>query len=122
MKNNTNHNDFADWLYNRYVESIRNEDFVSLTVFFDVLNKYKDTVLTLRGLSKQKRHADKLLKIIHKAHKHRTTKKIQLTGAEWKQEFERAITEYETMLTEMNLSKETIKEMVIEKRCNYGNS
>ncbi|RLJ75167.1 hypothetical protein [Pedobacter alluvionis] len=119
--NNDTDNKFTDWIYNRYVESIRNEDFTRMTLFFDVLSKYINTSLTQRRQSKQRRYADRLLKAIHKAHKSGTAKKLQLAGAEWQQEFEKAIAEYETMLTDMNLSKETIQEMVIEKRFNYGN-
>lgn len=115
-------NDFTDWLYNRYIESLRKEDFARMLVFLDVMNQYFIKALTQRRFSKQKRYMAKLLKTIEKAHKSGTTKKLQLVGVEWQQEFERAIKEYETALTELNFSKERIKELVIEKRCNYGNN
>lgn len=116
-----NNNDFADWLYNRYVEALRKSDTLRAIVFYDVLNQYISKALTLRGLNAQKRYTRKLLKTIEKAHKNGTPHKLQLLGAEWQSEFQKAIADYEKNLREMGVDEETITELIIEKKCNYGN-
>lgn len=116
-----NNHDFTDWLYNRYVVALRKNDYTRMIVFSDVLNQYVIKVLSQRKFSKQKRHAKELLKTIEKAHKNETIHKLLLTGDEGKQEFEKAMADYEAMLREMDFSEETITELVIEKRFNYGN-
>jgi predicted transcriptional regulator len=114
-------NDFADWIYNRYVEFLRKKDLKSTMVFLDVLEKYISTGLTERKFSRQRRHANGLLKTIYKAMKTGKSDKLELTGKEWTQEFEKKIKEYEKSLIDMGFDEETIEQMVIEKKYNYGN-
>ncbi|ALR29280.1 hypothetical protein ATE47_01470 [Chryseobacterium sp. IHB B 17019] len=116
-----NNNEFAEWLYNRYVEALRKSDAMRAMSFYDVLNQYILKALADRRLSKQKCYADKLLKTIQKAHKNGTANKLQLLGEEWQREFEKAMADYENMLREMDLGEETITALLIEKRYNYGN-
>lgn len=116
-----NNNDFTDWLYNRYVEALRKNDTIRVLVFLDALNQYFIKALTQRRFSKQKRYTGNLLKSIEKAHKNGTANKLTLIGEEWQQEFQKAIADYEKSLREMDFDEETIRELIIEKKCNYGN-
>lgn len=115
-----NNNDFTDWLYNRYIEAMRKNDTVRQFVFYDVLNQFICTALNQRRFSGLKRYANNLLKTIQKAHKNGTAHKLPLSGEEWKQEFHKAIADYEKSLHEMGFGEETIKELIIEKKYNYG--
>lgn len=120
MSYDTN-NDFSNWIYNRYVESLRKKDLRATMIFLDVLEKFISSGLTDRKFSRHRRHANGLLKTIYKAIKTGKSDKLELTGKEWTQEFERKISEYEKQLIEMNLSEETIQQLVTEKKMNYGN-
>jgi ubiquinone biosynthesis protein Coq4 len=116
-----NNNDFADWLYNRYVEALRKNDTIRALVFLDVMNQYFIKALTQRRFSKQKRYTGNLLKSIEKAHKNGTANKLTLLGEEWQREFEKAIADYERNLRAMDFNEEHIRELIIEKKYNYGN-
>ncbi len=116
-----NNNDFTDWIYNRYVEALRKEDYVRMLVFLDVLNQYIFKALAQRKFSKLRRHAKELVKDIDKAHRNGNPRKLLLTGDEGQKEFEKTIADYEQSLRDMNCSEEMITELVIEKRFNYGN-
>ncbi|WP_316795531.1 hypothetical protein [Pedobacter agri] len=120
MSYDTN-NDFSNWIYNRYVESLRKKDLRTTIIFLDVLEKYISSGLTDRKFSIYRRHANGLLKTIYKAQKTGKSDKLQLTGKEWTEEFERKISDYKKQLTDMNLSEETIQQLVTEKKMNYGN-
>ncbi|MBO9676315.1 MAG: hypothetical protein J7577_22935 [Sphingobacteriaceae bacterium] len=120
MSYNTN-NDFADWIYNRYVEFLKAKDYTRSMLFLDVLEKYINTGLTERKFSRHRRYANALLKRIYKAMKTGKTNTLELTGKEWQEEFQRVISDYEKMLIDLNLPQEVIKEMVIEKKLSYGN-
>jgi predicted amidophosphoribosyltransferase len=116
-----NNNAFTDWLYNRYVESLRKKDIVKQFLFFDVINEFLKKALSQRKFSQQRRYANSLLRSIQKAHKNGTTEKLQLSGEEWQREFEKAIADYERNLRELDFDEEHIQELIIEKKCNYGN-
>jgi len=115
-----NNNDFTDWLYNSYVRALRKEDYVRMLVFSDVLNQYISKALSQRKFSNLRRHAKELVKTIDKANRNGNPRKLLLTGEEGEQEFKKTIADYEQSLREMNLSEETITELIIEKRFNYG--
>lgn len=116
-----NNNVFTDWLYNRYVESLRKKDIIKQFIFFDVINQFVNKALTQRRFSQQRRYANNLIKAIQKAHKNGTSHKLQLSGEEWQREFEKAIADYERNLRELDFDEEQIRELIIEKKCNYGN-
>ena len=115
-----NHNEFTDWLYNRFVEAYRKNNSVKAFIFLDVLTEYIGKVLHARKFARQRRHAKELLKSLHTSFKDGSTAKLLLTGSEGKQEFEKAIADYERMLTQIGYGEETIKELIIEKKMNYG--
>lgn len=116
-----NNNEFSEWLYNRYVETWRKGDITKAFVFSDILRVYIEIALKQRKFSKQKRRANELYKTIYKALQNKTTNKLLLTGQEGTLEFEKTIADYEAMLREMNCPEETMKDLIIEKRFNYGN-
>lgn len=116
-----NNNEFTDWLYNRYVEAMRKGDLMKAFTFSETLREYIARALYQRKFSKQRQHAKELDKMINKALQNSTTHKLLLTGDEGQKEFENTIAEYEKKLREWNFSEEYIREMVIERRFNYGN-
>jgi hypothetical protein len=117
-----NNNEFTDWLYNRYVEAMRKNDIMRQFVFYDVLNEYINKTLNQHKFRGLKRYANNLLKTIQKAHKNGTAKKLELSGDEWQLEFQKAMADYEKNLREMDFDENTIREMIIEKKMNYGNN
>ncbi len=115
-----NSNEFTDWLYNRFVEASRKDNIVKAFIFLDVLRVYTEMVLHARKYSRQRRHAKGLLKSIEVSFKDKTTAKLLLTGIEGKQEFEKAMADYERMLIDLGYSRELIDDRLIDKRFNYG--
>lgn len=117
-----NNKDFLDWLYNRYVEAYKKNQLSRTTAFFDVLNRYMMTVLSQRKFSKEKRHAKELLQTIQKSLQQGRTHQLLFTGKEGREEFEKAIANYERSLRESDLTEEIIRELLIQKKMNNGNS
>ncbi len=112
--------DFTDWLYNRYVEARRKNDFLKAFVFLDVLNQF--VIWTDQPkYRQQKRYAKELIKAIGKAVKNSTAHRLLLRGEEGQREFEQKMAAYEKELNEIGYDQETIRELVIDKRWNYGN-
>jgi len=112
---------FADWLYNRFVENYRKQDISKAFIFYDVLIQYKLFAQQLTKLSDQRRHIKQLHGNITKALKEKKADTLLLTGDEGQKEFEKTIADFEAMLRDMNCPEETIRDLVIEKRFNYGN-
>ncbi|HRB71481.1 MAG: hypothetical protein E2604_11395 [Flavobacterium sp.] len=110
----------TDWLYNRFVEASRKGKHEQTDIYLELLNKCVNT-MTQRKFGTLRRFARGRLKTIYTALKSGTVKKLLLTGDEGTKEFEKTISDYEKSLREMNFPEETIKELVIEKRINYGN-
>lgn len=115
-----NEKTLTDWLYNRFVEASRKGKYEQTDIYLELLNKCVNT-MTQRKFGTLRRFARERLKTIYNALKNGTVKKLLLTGDEGTKEFERTISDYEKSLREMNFSEEAIKELVIEKRFNYGN-
>lgn len=103
------------------MEAWRKQDITKAFVFSDVLRAYIDKALSQRKFSKQKRHANELNKTIYKALQNSSTHKLLFTGQEGVDEFNAEIAKYEQRLREAGCSEEYIREMVIEKKFNYGN-
>lgn len=113
--------DFTDWLYNRYVEAIRNNDTSKAVVYTEVLNQFIRWTFNHPRYSQQKRHARLLIKEIYRAIKNGTSHKLVVTGEEGKQEFQQKMAEYEQELRDAGFPEDSIIELVVEKRLNYGN-
>jgi hypothetical protein len=113
-------NSLVDWLYNRFVEAVRKNDYSKSFIYEDVLNKTIHLLPAGRKYSALKRRAKALTKEILKASKSSSPKELHYTGAEFVADFKRAIAEYEQELRDLDIDEETIKEMVIEKKMNYG--
>lgn len=115
-----NEKSFTDWLYNRYVEASRKNDSVQTSIYLDLLDRCVNT-MTQRKFSRLRRYARERIKTITVAMKNGKLNKLLFTGDEGQQEFETAMADYEKRLREMYFSEESIREMVIQKRMNYGN-
>jgi len=116
-----NENDFVDWLYNRYVEALRNKDFLQMSIYFDVLDRCVSMAFSQRKFSSLRTRAKKRLKEIATAGKNGTLCKLDFVGEEFVREFEKAMQDYEQTLKDQGFSQQLIRDLVIEKRCNYGN-
>jgi vancomycin permeability regulator SanA len=111
---------FTDWLYNRYVEAVRKNDYRQMSIYLDLLNRCV-SMMTQRKFSRLRRLARERIKAITIAYKSGKLKKLLLAGEEGVTEFETAMADYEKKLRKMYFPEERIKEMLIEKRMNYGN-
>lgn len=109
-------NNFADWLYNRFVENFKKKDFVEAFIFLDVLSHYQSFAMEMRKLSDQRRHIKELYNSIIKALKEKRADQLSLTGNEAVQQWNAEIQAYENRLREMGLSEEYILQKVSDKK------
>jgi len=116
-----NDNTLVDWLYNRFVESVRNEDHRKLFIYEDVLHQINNLLPTGRKYSAMKRRAKTHLKEILKASKSGALKKLHYTGQEFVADFNRTIAAYEKELRNTNFDEDTINYLVSQKKETYGN-
>jgi len=116
---NENEKGYTDWLYNRYVDAVRINDHVKAGVYLDLLERCLN-MFTTRKFSRLRRYARERLKVITNAQRKSALSKLLLTGEEGTREFEKNMYDYEQGLREMLFSEETIRELVIEKKINYG--
>lgn len=89
------HEEFTDWLYNRFVEASRKEHSTKALVFLDVLREYNEQILQGRKYSRQRRHATKLIKAISTCIEGNTVAELLPTGRDGQQELDKAIKYYE---------------------------
>ncbi len=116
---NENEKGYTDWLYNRYVDAVRMNDHMRATIYLDLLEKCIG-MFNSRKFSRLRRLARELLKEIYRAQRSGTLAKLLLRGEEGAREFERKMFDYEQQLRDLHFSEDKIKEMVIDKRINYG--
>ncbi len=112
--------DFTEYLYNRYVEAERKNDFDRGRIYEDLLDRCIYT-LTSRKYSTIRRYAKELQKKISSARKNGTTSRLRLVGEEGKREFEKMIKEYRQSLIEEGIPEEIITGMVMHRKNNYDN-
>lgn len=116
---NENEKGYTDFLYNRYVEAVRINDHVKSWIYLDMLERCVN-MFTTRKFSRLRRYARERLKVIKTAQRASKLSKLLLTGDEGKREFEKTIYDYEQGLRELLFSEETIRDLVVQKRMNYG--
>ncbi|MDR2270473.1 MAG: hypothetical protein LBF27_06145 [Sphingobacterium sp.] len=112
---------FADWLYNRFVEQFRQSNIPNALINKDTLQQYMFFAQRIGKMSDQRRHIKQLFTKITKALKTETADKLLLTGDEGIGEFNHEMKAYEDRLREMGLSEEYILLSVVEKKWQYGN-
>ncbi|HCD9236064.1 TPA: hypothetical protein NEG48_003084 [Elizabethkingia anophelis] len=113
-------NEFTEWCYNKYVEYTRKNDFIRSSIYEDVLKNHLQWNLKGRRLVTQRHLAKFLVKNIYKAHIEGKTDKLTYTGEKGKKEFEDEMTKYEELLRKENFPDDSIRELVIMKREQYG--
>ncbi len=116
-----NETTLVDWIYNRFVEAVRKNDFIQSSIYQDILNKTINLLPSGRKYSAIKRRAKEHQKEITIAYKSGKPQKLQYTGTEFVADFNRVIAEYEIELRNMDFDEDTIQYLLSEKKLSYGN-
>ncbi|WP_412468798.1 hypothetical protein [Pedobacter sp. KLB.chiD] len=111
----------VDWLYNRFVEAVRNDDYRKIFIYEDVLHQINNLLPSGRKYTAMKKRAKAHLKEILKASKGGALKKLHYTGAEFTADFNRIIEAYEKELHNTDFDEETINYLLNIKKETYGN-
>ncbi|SOD17769.1 hypothetical protein [Pedobacter xixiisoli] len=112
--------EFTEYLYNRYVDAVRNDKYTAEQIYDDLLRRCVYN-LPSRKYSRIRRYARELVKKITLAKKNGISGKLLFVGEEGKREFEEVIEQYRQSLIEQGLPEETIDRWVIDKKKYYGN-
>lgn len=113
-------NDFTDWCFNRFVEHNREGKYTVAGIYHDMLKKHFEWNLKGRRLTTQRQRAKNRLHDIMNAMKAGKLDKLTYTGEEGKKEFNDVIAAYEKQLRDFGYPEETINELIILKKENYG--
>jgi hypothetical protein len=121
-KENKDKSEFADYLFNQFVEAERRDKQDWSLNYWNVLNQYAEIELSDEEQSEKRLYVFKLDIIIREAMTGWNTHLLILRGKEAEQDYRERMEKYEERLRAIGHDEATIKQMLDYKiKLNYGN-
>ena len=121
-KENKNKNEFADYLFNQFVNAERRDKQDWSLNYWNVLTQYAEVGLPDKAQTEQRLYVFKLDFIIREAMSGWNTHLLILRGKEGEADYRESMEKYEKRLRAIGYDQTTIKQMLDYKiKLNYGN-